>query len=77
MPQTFEKMTLSDIRMLHEKAKMTGDPVRKLLPISRPKNCEYHSTPAKAQNSRLLTSTEPRTPKYSPAVRLRTFCQMQ
>lgn len=63
--------------MLHENASRMGDPVRKLLPISSPKNCEYHSTPARAQNSRLLTSTEPGTPKYSPAVRLRTFCQRQ
>ena len=27
---------------------------QKLLPISRPKNCEYHNTPAKAQNKRLF-----------------------
>ena len=34
-----------------------GLPVRKLLPISKPKNCIYHSTPAKAQNIKLFPHT--------------------
>ena len=38
MPQTLLKITFSDINMLHEKASMTGEPVKKLFPIPNPKN---------------------------------------
>ena len=63
MPHTFENVTFSDIRMLHEKAISSGESTRKLLPISSPKNCEYHSTPASAQNSTLFTKMPPGTEK--------------
>ena len=55
IPHTLLNVTFNDIRILHEKASRTGLSVRKLFPISRPKNCEYHKTPAKAQNNRLFT----------------------
>lgn len=56
-PHTLEKTTLSDMRIDHEKASSTGDPARKLRPTSSPKNCEYHSSPARAQNRTLFTTT--------------------
>ena len=51
--------------MLHEKASMTGEPVKKLFPIPNPKNWEYQSKPAKAQNNKLLTPVDTDTEKYS------------
>ena len=59
IPHTLLKVTFKAINIHHEKASSTGLPVRKLLPISSPKNCMYHSTPAKAQNIRLFTHTLP------------------
>ena len=50
IPHTLLKVTFKAINIHHEKASSTGLSVRKLLPISKPKNCIYHSTPAKAQN---------------------------
>ena len=38
IPQTLLNVTFNDIRILQEKASSTGLSVRKLLPISRPKN---------------------------------------
>lgn len=38
IPQTLEKVTLSAIKMLHEKANNTGLSIKKLFPISKPKN---------------------------------------
>jgi hypothetical protein len=38
IPHTLLKITFSDINMLHEKASMTGEPVKKLFPIPNPKN---------------------------------------
>lgn len=37
MPQTLEDVTLSAIKMLHEKVNNTGLSIRKLFPISKPK----------------------------------------
>ena len=54
MPHTLEKTTLSAMSMHHEKARSVGDEVRNPLPSESPKNWLYHSTPAKAQNNRLL-----------------------
>src|SRR5690554_198396 len=56
-PHTLLKTTLSDIRMLHEKAIITLSGSKKLWPMPRPKNCEYHSNPARAQNNILLVNT--------------------
>ena len=77
IPQTLLKVTFSDIRILHENANRTGLSVRKLFPISKPKNCEYQSTPARAQNSRLLTSCPLLTEKYSLPVLFLIFCCIQ
>ena len=57
IPHTLLKVTFKAINIHHEKASSTGLPVRKLLPISKPKNCIYHSTPAKAQNIKLFPHT--------------------
>ena len=54
---TLLKVTFKAINIHHEKASSTGLSVRKLLPISKPKNCIYHSTPAKAQNIKLFPHT--------------------
>lgn len=54
MPHTFEKVTLSDIRIHHEKVSKAGEEVRKPLPKLRPKNWLYQSIPANAQNNTLF-----------------------
>ena len=58
-----EYLSVSDISILQENASNIGLPPKKLLPISRPKNCEYHNTPARAQNKTLFTRTSPLTDK--------------
>ena len=63
MPHRLLNSTLSDMRMLHEKASISGASAKKLLPMPSPKNCEYHSTPASAQKSTLLTHTPAGTEK--------------
>lgn len=73
MPHTLEKTTFSDINILHEKASSTGDATKKVLPNSNPKNCEYHSNPAKAQKSTLLSSVGLSTAIYSLPVWFLTF----
>ena len=65
IPQTLLNVTFNDISMLQEKASNIGLPPKKLLPISSPKNCEYHRTPARAQNKRLFINVFPLTDKYS------------
>ena len=57
MPHTLLNNTFNDMRILHEKAIITLPGVKKLCPAPKPKNCEYHSSPAKAQNSRLFAHT--------------------
>ena len=57
MPQTLLNTTLSDISMLHENAIITLPGSKKLCPMPRPKNCEYQSSPANAQNKRLFVNT--------------------
>jgi len=59
IPQTLLKVTFKAIRIDQEKASMMALSARKLLPMDKPKNCEYHNKPANAQNSRLFTHTEP------------------
>ena len=54
IPHTLEKVTLSDMRMHHEKVSNTGEEARKPLPKLNPKNWLYHKIPANAQKSRLL-----------------------
>ena len=63
MTQTILKITFNDIRILHEKASITGESEKKLIPIPSPKNCEYQSTPAKAQNKTLFSNVPPDTEK--------------
>ena len=53
------------MRILHEKANITGESAKKLFPIPKPKNCEYHNTPASAQNKTLFHKTPAETEKYS------------
>lgn len=77
IPHTLLKVTFSDMSILHEKASNIGLSVRKLFPISRPKNCEYHKTPASAQYSRLLVNVLLFTDKYSFPVLFFRFCCMQ
>ena len=57
IPQKLLNITLSDIRILHEKASMTGESAKKLYPMPSPKNWEYHKRPAKVQKIRLLPNT--------------------
>lgn len=59
IPQTLLNSTFRDINILHEKAIMIPVGSKKLFPTPNPKNCEYHKTPAKAQNNKLLPHTEP------------------
>ena len=54
MPHTLEKVTLSAMRMHQANAATTDPGSKKVCPMPKPKNCEYHSAPANAQNSRLL-----------------------
>lgn len=58
IPHRLEKITLSDISILHANAMSTRLSVKKLLPISKPKNCEYHNTPASIQNKTLFTNND-------------------
>ncbi len=53
-PVTLLKVTFRAISILHEKANIMAFSARKLLLTDKPKNCEYHSNPAKEQNNRLL-----------------------
>lgn len=54
MPHTLEKVTLSAMRMHQANAATTDPGSKKVCPMPKPKNCEYHSAPANAQNNRLL-----------------------
>ncbi len=65
IPQILLKITFNDMRILHEKANITGESAKKLFPIPKPKNCEYHNTPASAQNKTLFHKTPAETEKYS------------
>ena len=58
IPQTFENTTLRAIRIHQLKVISDSESVRKPLPRLSPKNWIYHSTPAKAQKSRLLVQSE-------------------
>ena len=58
IPQKLLNKMFNDIRMLHEKASITGASAKKLLPMPKPKNCEYQSRPANAQNSTLFVKVE-------------------
>ena len=51
--------------MLHEKASITGALAKKLLPMPKPKNCEYQSSPANAQKSTLFVKVELGTERQS------------
>lgn len=77
IPQTLLNVTFSDISILQENASNIGLPPKKLLPISKPKNCEYHNTQARAQNKTLFTRTSPLTDKYSLPVLFFIFCWIQ
>lgn len=57
IPHTLLKTTFNDIRTLHEKSIITLSGSKKLCPIPKPKNCEYQSNPAKAQNKILFIKT--------------------
>ena len=54
IPQTLEKVTLSDIKMHHENVNNTGEDAKNPLPKLKPKNWLYHKTPARAQNKMLF-----------------------
>ncbi len=54
MPHTFEMVTLIAMRMHQANAATTDPGAMKVCPMPKPKNCEYHSAPAYAQNNRLL-----------------------
>ena len=68
MPHTLLKTTFNDIRILHENAIITLFGSKKLCPIPKPKNCEYHSNPAKAQNKTLFVNTDADELLISPPV---------
>ena len=59
IPQKLLNVTFKAISIDHENASIMALSARKLLPMESPKNCEYHRTPAKAQNNRLLTHSLP------------------
>ena len=61
IPQKLLNRMFNDIKMLHEKASITGASAKKLLPMPKPKNCEYQSRPAKAQKSTLFVKVAPGT----------------
>ncbi len=77
IPQTFEKTTFNDINILHENASRIGEEARKVFPNSSPKNCEYHSNPANAQNSTLFNRVDDSTLKYSFPVLFLMFWKIQ
>ena len=54
IPNKFEKVTLSDIRMHQENVNKAGEEVRNPFPKLNPKNWLYHKIPANAQNNKLL-----------------------
>ena len=67
-PHTLLNTTFSDMSMLHENAIITLSGSKKLCPIPRPKNWEYHNKPAKAQNNVLLIKTDRDERVISPPV---------
>ena len=56
---SFEKTTFRAIRIHQLNVSSDGESVKNPLPKLKPKNWLYHSTPAKAQKSRLLTQSSP------------------
>ena len=60
IPHTLENTTLSAMRIQKESVISVGDDARNPLPSANPKNCEYHSAPARRQKKRLLNQIKRR-----------------